>query len=213
MSHGGTGGSDQVGEPGPGDDQHQRGESDPDRGSAGAGELGDTRNAELERRREVASQRDEQTPEVEVVVPADEPAPPGLTYVGLTVSISRSDDWLPTAAELAEYDRLMPGLAREIVHEARANMASDRKINELQVQTAAALDKWGLAIAGGISGSSIVCAMLCLFLLHPASLAGTGAAIFGLGAMAPVINAFLQRRGSKDAGDDKSAPTPPSEDD
>jgi hypothetical protein len=107
----------------------------------------------------------------------------------------------------------MPGLAREIATEARANMASDREINELQVQTAAKLDTWGLAIARGISGSSIVCAMLCLFLLHPAGLAGTGAALFGLSAMAPVINAFLQRRGSKDVGDDKSASAPPPDDD
>jgi hypothetical protein len=210
MSHGGTGGSDQVGGPGPRDHQRQRGEPDPARGEAGAAELGDPRAAELERRREVASQRDAQTPEVEVVLPPDQPVVPGAINVALNVvSLSPSSDRLPTAAELAEYDRLMPGLAREIVNEAHANMASDRKINELQVQTAATLDKWGLAIAGGISGSSITCAMLCLFLLHPASLAGTGAAIFGLGAMAPVINAFLQRRGAKDAGDDKSAPVPP----
>jgi hypothetical protein len=212
MNHGGTGGSDQGGESGPGDDQHQRGESDAGRGGAGTPELGDPRGAELERSREVASRRDAQTSEAEVIPPPDRPVTPGFTYVGLTVSLSRSGDQLPAAAELAEYDRFMPGLAREIVNEAHANMASDRKINELQVQTAAKLDTWGLVIAGGISGSSIVCAMLCLFLLHPAGLAGTGAAIFGLGAMAPVINAFLQRRGATDAGDDQSAPAPPTDD-
>jgi hypothetical protein len=213
MNHGGTGGSDQVGEPGPRDDQHQRGEPDAGRGGAGTGELGDARGAELERRREVSSQRDAQSPEVEVVLPPDQPVGPGSINVELrVVSLSRRDDGLPTAAELAEYNRVMPGLAREIVDQAHANMASDRKINELQVQTAATLDKWGLAIAGGISGTGIGCAMLCLFLLHPAGLAVSGAGIFGLAAAAPVINAFLQRRGSKGAGDDKPAPTSPPDD-
>lgn len=212
MTHGGAGGSDQVGEPRPRDDQHQRGESDADRGGAGTAELGDPHGAELARRGEVAPQRDAQAPEVEVILTPDQPVVAGAINVELrVVSLSRRNDGLPTAAELAEYDQVMPGLAREIVDQAHANMESDRKINELQVQTAATLDKWGLAIAGGISGTGIGCAMLCLFLLHPAGLALSGAGIFGLAAAAPVINAFLQRQ-SKGAGENKFTSPPPPDD-
>jgi hypothetical protein len=103
----------------------------------------------------------------------------------------------------------MPGLAREIVDQAHANMDSDRKINELQVHTASALDTRGQVIAAAISGTCIVFALLCLFLLHPPWLAVSGAGIFGLGAVAPVINAFLQRGGPKTAEDGDPSPQPP----
>jgi hypothetical protein len=211
MSHGGTGGTGQVGEPGPGHDQHQRGAPDAGGGGAGAPELGDPRGAELARRGEVASRRDEQAPEVEVVLAPDQPAFPGapVNVVLRVVGLSPSDYGLPAAAELAEYNRVAPGLAQQIVGQAFANMDSDRKNNELEIRTAATLDKWGLGIAGGLSYTCIACAMVCLFLLHPVGLALGGAAVFGLASTAPVIKAFVERRASKDADDDKSAPTPP----
>lgn len=86
-------------------------------------------------------------------------------------------------------------------------MDSDRRINELEVRTASKLDIRGQAIAAAISATCIVFALLCLFLLHPPWLALSGAGIFGLGAVAPVVNAFLQRGGPKQAGG--SIPSPP----
>lgn len=208
MSHGGaSGGNDQVGEPGHGDDQHQRQLPDGARGSQRAEELSNPSGAELARRRDCNPQRDAQASEPEVVPPADQPVIPGLetaTYFRYSVSGP-----IPAAAELAEYDRLMPGLAREIVNQAHANMDSDRRINELQVQTASKLDTRGQAIAAAISGTCIVFALLCLFLLNPPWLAVSGAGIFGLGAVAPVINAFLQRGGPKYAADNNPPPSQP----
>lgn len=102
----------------------------------------------------------------------------------------------------------MPGLAREILNEAFANMASDRKINELAVETSAKLDTRGLWIAGGLCFTCIICALLCVFFAQPPALAGTAAGIFGLGAIAPVVNAFLTRGGAKDsAPPSKSEPS------
>lgn len=205
MSYDGTGGgSDQVSEPGLGHAPHKRRATDGGRGSQGARELGDPRGAELERRRSRDPHRDAQASEAEVVPPPAQQVLPGFE----ATAYFRSGP-IPSAAELAEYDRFMPGVAREIVSEAHANMASDRRINELRVQTASKLDIRGQAFAFVLCTTCIVFALMCLFLLHPAWLAASGAGIFALGAIAPVINAFLQRGGPKEEDDNKSAPQPP----
>jgi uncharacterized membrane protein len=198
--------SDQVSEPGHGDDKHQRGQPDTGRGSQGAEELGNPRGAELARRRRRDPNRDAQASEAEVTPPPNQPTLPG--FDAAVISYSRSGP-LPTAAELAEYDRFMPGLAREIVNQAHANMESDRTINELRVQTASKLDIRGQGIAATLSATCILFALLCLFRLHPEWLAVSGAGIFGLGAVAPVINAFLQRGGPTRADDSEPPPQPP----
>ena len=146
MGHGESAQGDAgVGESGAGHDQHPRRGSDEDRGRGGEAEFGNPGGAELAQRGRVPARPDgggvDQRPvDAEVVPPADQPALPA--FEAALIQHSRSGP-LPSARELAEYDRLLPGLAREIVDEARANMASDRKINELAVQTSAELDKRG----------------------------------------------------------------------
>jgi uncharacterized membrane protein len=102
---------------------------------------------------------------------------------------------LPPASLLADYDAVVPGLAKDLADAALANMASDRMINETQVQTAKLLDLRGQRFAFALCAVCVALAAVCLFALHPAWFALSAAGLFGLGAAAPVVNAFLQRGG------------------
>ncbi|MBX9147762.1 hypothetical protein [Rhodococcus qingshengii] len=121
---------------------------------------------------------------------------------GALVQYSRSGP-IPLAAELADYERAIPGLGREIADEAHANMRSDRKINELAVETATTLDKRGQIYAFLLSLICIAMCFTCLFFLEGGK-AIAGATLFGLGAAGPVVNSFLQRKGN-----DGPPPAPP----
>lgn len=217
MDHGeATERDDQVGEPRPGSHHPQRRQPDTSSSGSSPGELDDPGHAELGRGRRQPARSDAQhldePLDAEVVPPPNQPAFPGFEGSAFSFSYTRSAP-MPPASELAEYERFMPGLAREIVNEAFANMASDRKINELAVETSAKLDIRGLWIAGALCATCILCALLCLFFVQPPLLAGTGAGIFGLGAIAPAINAFLNRGSAKEEpSTPPSKPAPPSPD-
>ncbi|SNS54189.1 hypothetical protein SAMN05421642_103213 [Rhodococcoides kyotonense] len=74
-------------------------------------------------------------------------------------------------------------------------MDSDRRVNELAVETAARLDRNGQRWAAIFALLCLIGVASSLFLVDDTWLAAAGAGIFGLGAAAPVINSFLQRRG------------------
>jgi uncharacterized membrane protein len=139
----------------------------------------------LARGGELAARQDEQSTEI---TPEQLPLP-GFDVIRWSSHIGP----LPPAAQLAEYDALVPGLARELADAALADMAADRKINELEVETASKLDLRGQAYAILLTSVCVALAAVCLFVLDPPWLALSGAGVFGLGAVAPVINAFLHR--------------------
>lgn len=138
MSHDETAGDGPgVSEPGHGHNQDLGRQPHEDRREGSAAELDDQGGAELGRGGQLPARSDErrppdasQTVDAEVTPPPNQPTLPGFDSAAFSISYSRSAP-LPMAAELAEYDRFMPGLAREIVNEAHANMASDRKSTRL----------------------------------------------------------------------------------
>ena len=211
MDHGASG--DRFAEPGAGDDQHRRGRPDQHSRGEGARAVEDSGVTELEGGGELPAIPDdddvagassgqvaERDPDSEngrddhqdpVVLdfsaePAVVPALPGL-------EVFQYQGPLPPAAQLAEYDRIVPGLARQLADAALADMESDRRVTEIEVNTARSIDLRGQAFAIVLTSVCVFLAALCLFLLEPAWLAFSGAGIFGLGAVSPVINAFLRR--------------------
>ncbi|AYJ49016.1 DUF2335 domain-containing protein [Rhodococcus sp. P1Y] len=153
--------------------------------------LADANGAGMGSSRRLAEQADADA-ESEVIPPEQMELP----FEGsVTLKYSRSGP-LPSAAELADYERVMPGLAREIVDEAHANMRSDRRINEVGVDTAVKLDLRGQLYAILLCVACLALAACCVFLIDNSTVAIGGATVFGIGAAAPVVNSFLQRKSS-----------------
>lgn len=195
MDHGDA--RDRSAEPGAGRDQHKRPKSDRSGRNEGAGQLEDARGEELASGRELATRADTTEPDQQIQDAEIIDDQPGqqlpLPGFGRIIQYEQHEGPLPSAAQLAEYDRVVPGLARELADAALANMASDRKITEIGVETARTLDVTGLRFAIVLTSVCVVLAAVCLFALEPPWLALSGAGLFGLGACAPVINGFLQR--------------------
>lgn len=210
MTHDELGG---VGESGTGNDHDHRREPDGTGGGGGTPELGDAGGAELAQRGGEPAQpdgastdADQRAADPRVAPPPNQPPLP--ITLGLQISQQRFHFGpIPSAIDLAEYERYFPGLGRQIVAQAFANQESDRRINEQRVDTSRRLDLRGQWWAGGLCSGSTACALASLFLLHPPWLAISGAGIFGVGALAPVVSAFLRRGGTQPG--DAPPPAPP----